>query len=115
MLTPRALGLVLSNASPLDVLGTKPDKPSYGEVGGSAGLEFTSELFRGSGKNRVYGGDWFIGGGVWALAQTEELALRDSGLWRSLPIDVYADAGVRIDTDIGVFELTISNALGRLR
>jgi hypothetical protein len=52
---------------------------------------------------------------VWGLAQTEELTLRDSGLWRSLPIDVYADAGVRIDTDIGVFELTISNALGRLR
>ncbi len=115
MLTPRALGLVLSNASPLDILGTKPEKPSYGEVGGSASLEFTSELFRGSGKNRVYGGDWFIGAGLWALAQTEELSLRDSGIWRSLPVDVYVDAGLRIDTDVGVFELTISNALGRVR
>ncbi|MEO6771738.1 MAG: BamA/TamA family outer membrane protein [Kofleriaceae bacterium] len=115
MLTPRALGLVLSNAAPLDILGTRPDKPSYGEVGGSTELEFTSQLFRGSGKNRVYGGDWFIGAGLWGLAQTDELLLRDSGVWRSLPIDIYADAGVRIDTDIGVFELTISNALGRVR
>lgn len=115
MLTPRALGLVLSNASPLDILGTKPEKPSYGEIGGSVSLELTSELFRGSGKNRVYGGDWFIGAGLWALAQTEELTLRDSGIWRSLPVDVYVDAGLRIDTDVGVFELTISNALGRVR
>lgn len=115
MLTPRALGIVLSNASPLDILGTKPEKPSYGEVGGSATLELTRELFRGSGKNRVYGGDWFIGAGLWGLAQTGELTLRDRGIWRSLPVDVYADAGLRIDTDVGVFELTISNALGRVR
>jgi len=115
MLTPRALGLVLSNAAPLDILGTRPEKPSYGEVGGSATLELTSQLFRGTGKNRVYGGDWFIGAGLWGLAQTDELLLRDSGVWKSLPIDIYADAGVRIDTDVGVFELTISNALGRIR
>ena len=115
MLTPRALGLVLSNAAPLDVLGTKPEKPSYGEIGSSATLELTSQLFRGSGKNRVYGGDWFIGAGLWALGQTDELRLRDSGVWKSLPVDVYIDAGVRIDTDVGVFELTISNALGRVR
>jgi len=115
MLTPRALGLVLSTAAPIDILGTRPGKPSYGEVGGTATLEFTSQLFRGTGKNRVYGGDWFIGAGLWGLAQTDELILRDSGVWKSLPIDIYADAGVRIDTDVGVFELTISNALGRVR
>ena len=32
MLTPRALGLVLSNAAPLDILGTRADKPSYGDA-----------------------------------------------------------------------------------
>jgi hypothetical protein len=115
MLTPRALGLVLSTAVPLDILGTKRDKPAYGEVGGSVTLEYANRLFRGTGKNRVYGGDWFVGAGLWGLGQTDELVLRDTGVWRSLPIDIYADAGVRIDTDIGVFELTISNALGRVR
>jgi len=115
MLTPRALGLVLSTASPLDLLSTRADKPSYGEAGASATLEYAGRLFRGSGKNRVYGGDWFVGVGLWGLAETDELRLRDTGVWRSLPVDVYADAGVRIDTDIGVFELTISNALGRVR
>ena len=115
MLTPRALGLVLSTAPPLDILGTRTDKPTYGDLGGSATLEYAFQLFRGSGKQRVYGGDVFAGIGVWGLAERVDLRARDTGLFASLPIDLYADAGLRIDTDIGVFELTIANALGRLR
>ena len=53
MLTPRALGLVLSTAAPLDILDTRADKPSYGEVGGSATLEYSQRLFRGTGKQRA--------------------------------------------------------------
>ncbi|HEY4242025.1 MAG TPA: BamA/TamA family outer membrane protein [Kofleriaceae bacterium] len=115
MLTPRALGMTLSTASPLDILGTRDNKPTYGDLGGTATVEYAVQLFRGSGKNRVYGGDVFFGAGVWGLADTDELRARDSSLWKSLPVDLYADAGLRIDTDIGIFELTIANALGRLR
>jgi outer membrane protein assembly factor BamA len=115
MLTPRALGLVLSTAAPLAILGTRGDKPSYGDLGGSATAEYVFQLFRGSGKQAVYGGDVFVGVGVWGLAERSDLRARDGKLFGSLPIDVYADAGLRIDTDIGVFELTIANALGRLR
>lgn len=115
MLTPRALGLVLSTSAPLAILGTRDDKPSYGDLGGSATVEYAFRLFRGSGKRRVYGGDVFIGAGLWGLAEQPDLRARDTGLAASLPIDLYADAGMRIDTDIGTFELTIANALGRLR
>jgi hypothetical protein len=115
LLTPRALGLVLSTAAPLSILGTRSDKPTYGDVGGLATIEYSRQLFRGSGKNRVYGGDVFFAVGLWGLAENGDLTTRDTSLWKSLPIDAYADAGVRIDTDIGVFELTIANALGRLR
>jgi hypothetical protein len=115
MLTPRALGLVLSAAAPLDILTTRDDKPSYGELGGAANLEYAVRLFRGSGKRRVYGGDVFVGAGLWGIAEVEDIQLRDTGVWSSLPIDLYIDAGVRIDTDFGIFELTIANALGRLR
>ena len=115
MLTPRALGLVLSTAAPLAILGTRADKPSYGDLGGSATVEYAVRLFRGSGKRRVYGGDAFAGVGLWGLAETADLRARDTGLAASLPIDLYADAGLRLDTDIGTFELTIANALGRLR
>jgi outer membrane protein insertion porin family len=115
MLTPRALGLVLSTAAPLSILGTRADKPMYGDLGGSATVEYVFQLFRGSGKKAVYGGDVFVGAGVWGLAERSDLRARDAGLFASLPIDVYLDAGLRLDTDIGVFELAIANALGRLR
>ncbi|MBA3396383.1 MAG: BamA/TamA family outer membrane protein [Deltaproteobacteria bacterium] len=115
MLTPRALGLVLSSAAPLDILGTRAGKPIYGDLGGSASIEYAVQLFRGKGKKRVYGGDLFFGAGVWGLAETADLRARDTSIWNALPIDLYVDAGVRVDTDVGVFELTIANALGRLR
>jgi outer membrane protein assembly factor BamA len=115
MLTPRALGLVLSTASPLDILTTRDDKPTYGELGASANLEYAARLFRGSGRRRVYGGDFFVGAGLWGLAELTDVQSRDTGVWGSLPIDLYIDAGIRIDTDFGIFELTVANALGRLR
>jgi hypothetical protein len=115
MLTPRALGLVLSTSPPLSILDTRADKPTYGDVGGSATLEYAYRLFRGSGKRRVYGGDIFVGTGLWGLADQDDLRVRDVALGDALPIDLYVDAGLRIDTDVGTFELTIANALGRLR
>jgi hypothetical protein len=115
LLTPRALGLVLSVAEPLDILHTRTDKPSYGELGGSASVEIARTLWRGKGTGRIYGGDLFVGGGLWGLAETDDLRIRDTGVWKSLPVDVYGDVGVRLDTDVGIFELTIANALGRLR
>lgn len=115
MLTPRALGLVLSTAAPLSILGTRSDKPTYGDVGGIATVEYAFQLFRGTGNRRVYGGDLFFGAGLWGLAERADLRARDTGLTAALPIDVFLDAGVRLDTDIGTFELTIANALGRLR
>jgi hypothetical protein len=114
MLSPRALGMVLSTAAPFDVLGTRADKPTYGAVGASATVEYAARLFRGTGERRVYGGDLFFGAGLWALSEADALRTRDTSVWRALPVDVFLDAGVRIDTDIGVFELTIANALGRL-
>ncbi len=114
-LTPRALGLVLSTAAPLDLLGTRPDKPTYGDIGGSATVEYAIALHRGPGRKRVYGSDLFFGVGLWGLAETTDLRARDASVFDALPIDLYADAGIRLDTDIGIFELTLANALGRVR
>jgi outer membrane protein assembly factor BamA len=115
LLTPRPLGLVLSTSAPLDFLSTRDEKTSYGEVGGIATVEYAVQLFRGIGKRRVYGGDIFVGAGVWGLAQTQDYLLRDTSFWRAIPADLYLDAGLRVDTDFGIFELTFANALGRLR
>lgn len=115
MLTPRALGLVLSTASPLNILHTRSDKPSYGDLGGSVTVEYAITLWRGPGKKRVYGSDLFFGAGLWGLGELKDLKTRDRSIYNSLPIDIYADAGIRLDTDVGIFELTIANALGRVR
>jgi len=112
LVTPRALGLVVSAEGSPDLLGTGTADLVYGEVGGSAIAEYSRRLFRRSG--RVYGGDWFVGGGVWALSTRDDLALRDAGLWDSLPLDLVVDAGLRLDSEVGVFELTIANALARV-
>jgi hypothetical protein len=75
-------------------------------------VEYSVSLFRK--RFHVYGGDLFFGGGLWALATTDDLASRDRPLWDALPVDLVLDAGLRIDTEIGVFELTVANALGRI-
>ncbi len=115
MLAPRPLGMVLSTAAPIDFLGTAKTKETYGELGGIGAIEYTTRLFRGVGKKRVFGGDLFVSGGMWALAQTADFQVRDSSLWSALPADLYVNAGVRIDTDLGIFEFSFANVLGRLR
>ncbi|MBA3541135.1 MAG: hypothetical protein H0T79_16100, partial [Deltaproteobacteria bacterium] len=104
-----------SNSAPLDLLGTRSDKASYGDIGGSVTIEYAARIFRGSGVRRLYGGDLFFGVGIWGLADSADLRARDGSLFRSLPIDLYADVGIRVDTDIGIFEFTLANGLGRLR
>lgn len=108
MLSPRALGLVVSTTPPFDLLGTGSDEITYGELGGLVEAQYSYRLFRSSG--RIYGGDLFAGVGLWSLT-----ALRDTHTDPpTLPVDLLVDAGVRLDTEIGIFELSLANALGRV-
>ncbi|GAB4526691.1 MAG: hypothetical protein Tsb0020_44420 [Haliangiales bacterium] len=111
LLTPRAYGLLTSTSTTsLDVFGTGADALDYGEYGGSAVFEYTYRLFRS--RRYIYGGDVFVGAGIWGLGAREQVPPRPGDA--AFPVDVLLDAGLRIDTEIGVFELTFANALGRL-
>jgi hypothetical protein len=112
MVAPRALGLVVAATPSLDLLGTSTDEVSYGEVGGLFEVQYAYRLFRSA--SLVYGGDLFVGLGLWALADVQNLKVRDESLYRSLPVDLLIDAGLRLDTEIGIFELSLANGLGRL-
>jgi hypothetical protein len=112
MVSPRALGLVVAATPSLDLLGTSTDEVNYGEVGGIAEVQYAYRLFRSS--RFVYGGDLFAGVGLWVLANTRNLKVRDESLYRALPVDLLVDAGLRLDTEIGIFELSLANGLGRL-
>lgn len=112
LLTPRALGLVVSTAPTPNVFDTAADETVYGELGGAVEVQYTYRLFRS--RRHVYGGDLFFGLGLWALGNREDVRSRDRSWRRSLPVDLLIDAGLRLDTEIGIFELTFANALGRV-
>jgi outer membrane protein insertion porin family len=108
--TPRAYGLIVSTTPPLDALGTGADELTYGDIGGSVVLEYSYRLFRS--RRYVYGGNLFIGAGIWGLAERHPAPERRDGA--AFPVDLLLDAGLRVDTEIGVFELSFANALGRI-
>jgi outer membrane protein insertion porin family len=110
LLTPRAYGLIVSTTPPLDVLDTGADQLAYGDAGGSAVIEYSYRLFRSS--RYVYGGNLFVGAGVWGLAERHPAPERRTGA--AFPVDLLLDAGLRVDTEIGIFELSFANALGRI-
>jgi outer membrane protein insertion porin family len=110
LLTPRAYGLIVATTPPLDVLDTGSDQLSYGDVGGSAVVEYSYRLFRS--RRYVYGGNLFVGAGIWGLAERHPAPERRTGA--AFPVDLLLDAGLRVDTEIGIFELSFANALGRI-
>jgi outer membrane protein assembly factor BamA len=112
LLSPRALGLVVSTQPSLDLLGTAAEETTYGEVAGLAEVQYAYRLFRRGAP--IYGGDLFVGAGVFGLATREQLRVRDTSLYRALPLDLMFDVGLRLDTEIGIFELTVANGLGRI-
>ena len=61
-----------------------------------------------------YRGDAFAAFGVFGLGSVDDLRLRDTSLRQSLPVDLTADLGLRLDTYIGIFTLSVANGLGRL-
>ncbi len=111
LLTPRVLGMTVATSAAPDLLGTDNAGVIYGDVGGNLLAEYTYRWFRRS--KAVYGGDLFVAAGLWGLAEADELRVRDRGLAAALPIDAVIDAGLRLDTELGVFEFTLANALGR--
>jgi hypothetical protein len=112
LITPRALGLVVSTVPSRDLLGTSADAVTYGEIAGLAEVGYTYRLFRRRGL--VYGGDLFVGVGAIALATRDQLGAGRRAFYRALPVDLVFDFGLKLDTEVGIFELTFANALGRV-
>lgn len=108
MLTPTIMGMTVAMAPPPDFLGTDNGDTVYGEVGGNLIVEWSYRWFRRP--RAIYGGDLFIAGGLWGLYAENAVRDRSTGY----PVDLVIDAGLRIDTELGIFEFTVANALGRV-
>lgn len=101
LLPDRKLDLVVSTRPTFDVLGRGADAVRYGDVEVQTAVEYDFQLFRG--RKTIYGGDLFFGAGIFALGSRDDLRP-----------DLWLNAGLRLDTALGVIELSIANLAGRL-
>ena len=111
LLPRRALGINFSTLPSRNVLGTGIARHRYDDYAGRLLVEYAIPIWRRHGF--VYGGDAFAALGVFAVASPGDFNGLDADAWRNLPIDVTGDLGLRLDTYVGVFTISIANALGR--
>jgi len=111
LLPRRALGINFSTLPSRDFLGTNISAHRYDRYAGRVLLEYAVPIWRRHGF--VYGGDAFAAAGLFALAGDEDFDGPGGFTWRNVPVDLTGDVGLRLDTYVGVFTISIANALGR--
>jgi outer membrane protein insertion porin family len=111
LLPPRALGLNFSTQPSLDLLGTGMAGHRYENAAGRLLVEYAIPIWRRHGI--LYRGDAFAAFGAFAVS--------DPARWRSssrfsdaVAVDLTGDLGLRLDTTIGIFTLSVGNAIGRI-
>jgi hypothetical protein len=106
LLPRRPLGLAVSARAPFDVLGRNQGEPYVGRWGGLVEGEYRYRWFRRD--RHIYRGDLFVAVGVYTLGG------EIGGVAGQSALDLTFDVGLRLDTEIGIFELSLANALGRV-
>jgi hypothetical protein len=112
LLPPRALGLNFSTQPSHDLLGTGIAAHRYDDLAGRVLVEYAIPIW--SRHGLLYRGDAFAAFGVFAVSNPDDLRNRDLPLSRAVATDLTADLGIRLDTTIGIFTLSVANAIGRI-
>jgi outer membrane protein assembly factor BamA len=110
----RALGLNFSTQPSRNFFGTSINEKRYEEFAVRASVEYIIPWFRGGKWKFFYGGDFFFNVGLIMLTSKDELRVRDDDLSQSIPVDMTIDTGLRLDTQIGIFKISVGNLLGRI-
>jgi outer membrane protein assembly factor BamA len=111
-LPDRVLGMNFDRRPPPNLLGTQIVEERYGNYALKIAAEYRIPLYRG--QRSIYGIDLFGGGGIYGLANKRTFSDPPSGYsgLALVPIDLTATLGVRIDTSVGGFTFSLSNAIG---
>jgi outer membrane protein insertion porin family len=113
LLPPRALGLNFSTLPSNNTLGNSVNEHRFADYAGRVMVEYSLAIWRGRGF--FYRADFFTGVGAFALTQSRDLRVRSGSVYEALPIDFTADLGLRLDSAIGIFNISVANFLGRIR
>jgi hypothetical protein len=111
LLPRRALGINFSTLPSPNVLDTPIAGHRYDDYAARVLLEYAIPIWRR--RSFVYGGDAFLAMGLFGMASPGDFLGPGPFSLRSLPIDLTGDVGVRLDTYIGIFTISIANALSR--
>src|SRR4029077_15672641 len=106
----RALGINFSTLPSRNLLDTPIASHRYDDYAGRVLLEYAIPIWRR--RAFAYGGDAFVAAGLFGMASPG--SFRTPGpYFIDLPIDLTGDLGLRLDTYIGIFTISIANALSR--
>jgi len=111
LLPRRALGINFSTQASPNLLGTTIARHRYDDYAARVVVEYAIPVWRRRGF--VYGGDAFAAAGLLGVASGDDLDPPGPFRWSNLPVDLTADLGLRLDTYIGIFTISIANALSR--
>jgi outer membrane protein assembly factor BamA len=112
LLPRRALGINFSTLPSRNLLDTSIAHHRYDQYAGRAIVEYAIPIWRRHGF--VYGGDAFVAAGLLGMASVGDFRPPGTSGFSSLPIDLTGDLGLRLDTYIGIFTISIANALSRV-
>jgi outer membrane protein insertion porin family len=112
LLPRRALGINFSTLPSRNLLDTSIAHHRYDQYAGRALVEYAIPIWRRRGF--VYGGDAFVAVGLLGMASVGDFRPPGTSGFHSLPIDLTGDLGLRLDTYIGIFTVSIANALSRV-
>jgi len=111
LLPRRALGMNFSTLPSRNLLDTSIAGHRYDDYAARALVEYAIPVWRR--KGLVYGGDLFAAVGLLGMASDGDLSPPGGLTWSKLPIDLTGDLGLRLDTYVGIFTISIANALSR--
>ncbi len=111
----RTMGLQYSTRWPVDTFKTGVNAYALARLGGRVDLEYGIPLFRRPRTSFVYGGYLFFSAGVFTLTGSRaERTLRHEAGELVAPVGFNADFGLKLDTSIGTFDISVGNILRRV-
>ena len=110
LLPRRALGINFSTLS-RDLLDTTIAHHRYDQYAARVLVEYAVPIWRR--KGFIYGGDAFVAAGLFGMASVGDFRPPGTSGFHSLPIDLTGDLGIRLDTYVGIFTISIANAISR--